>query len=119
MNFFIGLWPILSHYTVGLIITGALIAIALLTAEIGAIPIIGPLLAPLTSEIRKWAIVGAVCSVVGLVGYSMGVKNESDRCKAQFEAAQAAAVRTHTKARTRAEHDNAGGVCDARDSDCQ
>lgn len=119
MNYFVGLWPILSHFTIGIGITAACIAAALLTTEIADIPIVGPFLAPLTAQIRTWAIVCAVGSVVGLVGYSMGVKNESDRCKAQFEAAQKAAVQTSVRARTRAERDDTSGVCDPRDTDCQ
>lgn len=119
MSFFVGLWPIISHYTIGLVITGTFVAVALLTTELGAIPGIGPLLAKLAAPIRMWAIVAAVASVIGLIGYSMGVKNESDRCKAQFAAAQKAAVQTNARARTRAEHDDASGVCDTRDTDCQ
>jgi hypothetical protein len=117
MNFFVGLWPIISHFGTGLIITVACVAVALLATELGAIPIIGPLLASLARPIRMWAIVAAVGSVVGLVGYSMGVKNESDRCKAQFVAAQKASIDRSKSAHTGAVRDVSRGVRDPRDTD--
>lgn len=119
MGFFVGLWPIISHLGLGLVITAACVAVALLTAEIQAIPLVGALLAPMARQIRMWAIVAAVGSVVGLVGYSMGIKNEGDRCKAQFAAAQKAAVAAGVRARSRAVRDAAGGMCDPNDTDCR
>lgn len=116
-TYFVGLWPIISHFSTGLLITGALVAVALLTTELGAIPLVGPFLAALAKPIRIWAIVAAVASAVGLIGYSMGVKNESDRCKAQFAAAQKAAVKRGETAHSNAVRDVSRGVRDPRDTD--
>lgn len=116
-TYFVGLWPIISHLGTGLLITGACIAVALLTAELGAIPIIGPFLAALAKPIRMWAIVAAVASAVAIIAYSMGVKNESDRCTAQFAAAQKAAIKRGETAHSGAVRDVSRGVHDPRDTD--
>lgn len=118
MDFFVGLWPIIAHYTVALIICGACVAVALLSVELQAIPFVGKLLAPLATKIRMWAIIAAVGSVLGLVGYSLGIKNETARCHAQFAAAQKAAITTARTAHSRARRDAVGGMCDPRDTDC-
>ena len=119
MNFFIGLWPIVSHFGGWMILIGVCVAVALLTTELAAIPLIGPFLATLAKPIRMWAIVAAASATVGLIGYSMGVKHESDRCKAQFAAAQKAAIDRSSAAHSNAVRDDARGVCDKRDLDCK
>ncbi len=107
MSFFAGLWPIIEHYTLGVSFVGICIAIAIfsaaLQAELSSIPLIGGWLANNIRHIREWAIVAAGIAAIIIISYGVGVSNGEARVKAQWGAAEQAAVELGTKARTSAE----------------
>jgi hypothetical protein len=107
MSFFAGLWPIIGHYTLGVSFVGACIAIAIfsaaLQAELSSIPLIGGWLADNIRHIREWAIVAAGIAAVILISYGVGVSNGEARVKAQWAAAEQAAIQRGNEARSSAE----------------
>lgn len=119
MDFFIGFWPILKTYTLAFLVLGAFAALGLLTASLEGIPVIGPWLVKFERKIQLGAMIGAAIVVAWILGNSMGIYNEAARCKLQFQAAKAAAVKTGKAARTRAMRNDAGGMCDPQDTDCR
>lgn len=106
MSFFAGLWPIVGHYTLFLGVIGGCIALAIfsvaLQAELASIPLIGPWLASNIRHIREWAIVGAVLAAIILISYGLGVSNGEARVKAQWAAAEQAAITLGKNARSSA-----------------
>lgn len=119
MSFFIGLWPIIKSYSIAFILLGCCVGLGLLTASLEGVPVIGPVLVKLERKIMLAAVIAGAIIVAWILGNSMGIKNEADRCKAQFAAAQKAAVTRGNAVRTRAERDAVGGVRDPRDMDQQ
>lgn len=113
MSFFTGLWPLFWHYSLFTLIIAGCIAVALfsvaLQAELSSIPLVGGFLSRNIGHIREWAILGAVLTASHLLIYGIGVSNGEKRIKAQWNAAENAAIKQAQDARASAvnsiEHD--------------
>lgn len=98
--FLAGLWPLVYHFTAGtLIIIGAL-------AWAWFMPVF-----------RKTALWVALTVFVMMTAYATGVKNENDRWKLKWDAANAAAVAAGQQALHDADDDITGGFHDPADVD--
>jgi hypothetical protein len=101
-----GLFPIFWHYSEFTILIAVCIAVAIfsiaLEAEMAKIPLIGPWLASNIGHIREWAIVIAILAFSHVMIYGIGVSNGEARVKAQWAAAEKAAVERAKDARASA-----------------
>jgi len=98
-SWFIGLWPIFSHYTVGVTIIGACIVVFIFSSALVAEV---PLLKPFLAVIREWALIVAIGVAAGLFIYAWGVRDGQNRIKAQWRNAEQVAAQQATDARAAA-----------------
>ena len=118
MSFFTGLWPIFVKYLLGFGGVGLCLFVALFADVIVRWPPLKALgLANVGDRVRNVFLVAAGAIALSLFSYGVGVSNEADRCKLQFEGANKTAIKRGATARTRASGDVTRGVRDRQDTD--
>jgi hypothetical protein len=118
MSFFTGLWPIFVKYLMGFGGVGVCVFVALFADVIVRWPPLTFLgLANVGNRVRNIFLIAAGAIALSLFSYGVGVSDEADRCKLQFEGASKAAVKRGSDARTGATRDVTRGVQDSRDTD--
>lgn len=112
------LWTIIEHYALGVGVIGIGAALwvvsVLLQAQVESVPFIGPWLGRNIQHIREFAAVIAVLGLSHTLVYGIGVRNGEAKIKANWIAAEHAAVERGTTARADAERGVGSAPVDSR-----